>query len=304
MPTNPASHRTVRTPVLDIAYLDSGPPDGPPVILLHGWPSDVHDYDDVAPPLAAAGFRVLVPWLRGFGPTRFLHPATPRSGQQAALGADVRDFMDALSIGSAILAGYDWGGRAACVVAALWPQRVAGLVSITGYAIQDIAGAARPAPAEQEFRYWYQWYFNTERGRAGLSANRAAIARLLWPLWSPNWAVDDATFERTASSFDNPDFVDVTIQSYRHRYGNAAGDPAYDDLEARLAAQPVIAVPTIVLHGEADGVTAAAGFIPRDRLFTGRFERLLIPRAGHFLPREAPAEVAAAVQLLAAEKRS
>jgi pimeloyl-ACP methyl ester carboxylesterase len=304
MPINPASHRTVQTPVLDVAYLESGPPDGPPVILLHGWPSDVHDYDDVAPPLAAAGFRVLVPWLRGFGPTRFLDPATPRSGQQAALGADARDFMDALSIRSAILAGYDWGGRAACVVAALWPERVAGLVSVTGYAIQDIAAAAAsPGSAEQDYRYWYQWYFHTERGRAGLTANRAELVRLMWRLWSPNWAFDDATFSRTAASFDNPDFVDVTIQSYRHRYGNAAGDPAYDDLEARLAAQPEIAVPTVVLHGEADGVTAASGFIPRDRRFTGRFERRLIPHAGHFLPRESPDDVAAAVQQIAAEKR-
>ena len=301
MPMIPASHSIVRTPVLGIAYLNSGPSDGPPVILLHGWPSDVHDYDGVSPPLAAAGFRVLVPWLRGFGPTRFLDPATPRSGQQAALGADVRDFMDAMSIRRAILAGYDWGVRAACVVAALWPERVVGLVSITGYAIQDIAAAGKPAAAEQEFRYWYQWYFHTERGRAGLAANRAELARLMWRLWSPNWPFDDATFQRTAASFDNPDFVDVTIQSYRHRYGNAAGDPAYDELEARLAAQPKIAVPTIVLHGEADGVTAPSGFIPRDRLFTGRFERLLIPRAGHFLPRENPGDVVAAVQRLAAE---
>jgi pimeloyl-ACP methyl ester carboxylesterase len=242
--------KTVRTPVLEIAYRESGPADGPPVILLHGWPSDVHDYDDVEAPLAAAGFRVLVPWLRGFGPTRFLDPATPRSGQQAALGADVRDFMDALSIPRAILAGYDWGGRAACVVAALWPERVAALVAITGYGIQDIAAAARPADVEQEFRYWYQWYFHTERGRAGLTANRRDIARRLWQLWSPNWDFDDATFTATALSFDNSDFVDVTIQSYRHRYGNAPGDPVYDALEARLAGRPpVIPVPTIILRG-------------------------------------------------------
>ena len=171
--------RTVRTPVLEVAYLETGPAGGSPVILLHGWPSDVHDYDGVAPLLAESGFRVLVPWLRGFGPTRFLDPATPRSGQQGALGADVRDFMDALSIPHAILAGYDWGGRAACVVAALWPERVRGLVSITGYAIQDIAAASKPAPPAQEHRYWYQWYFHTERGRAGLAANRGDIARLL-----------------------------------------------------------------------------------------------------------------------------
>lgn len=291
--------QTVRTPVLEIAYLESGPPDGPPVILLHGWPSDVHDYDGVAPPLAAAGFRVLVPWLRGFGPTQFLHPATPRSGQQAALGADVRDFMDALSIPRATLVGYDWGGRAACVVAALWPERVAGLVAITGYGIQDIAAASRPAAAEQEFRYWYQWYFHTGRGRAGLDANRGAIARLLWQLWSPNWRFDEVMFQATAASFDNPDFVDVTIHSYRHRYGNAPGDPAHDALEASLAGQPAIAAPTIVLHGEADGVGPPATSITRDRLFTRLLERKLIPRAGHFLSRENPADVVAAVVRLA-----
>jgi pimeloyl-ACP methyl ester carboxylesterase len=290
---------TVRTPNLEIAYQESGPPDGAPVILLHGWPSDVHDYDGVAPPLAAAGFRVLVPWLRGFGPTRFLDPATPRSGQQAALGADLRDFLDALSIPRATLVGYDWGGRAACVVAALWPERVAGLVAITGYAIQDIAAASRPAAAEQEFRYWYQWYFHTERGRAGLAANRGDIARLLWELWSPNWRFDSVAFGATAASFDNPDFVDVTIHSYRHRYGNAPGDPAYDALEAHLAEQPTIAVPTIILHGEADGVGPPASSIPRDRLFSRLLERKLIPRAGHFLSRENPADVVAAVVRLA-----
>ncbi|WP_158932406.1 alpha/beta fold hydrolase [Acidisphaera sp. S103] len=290
--------KTIRTPVLEIAYLESGPPDGQAVILLHGWPSDVHDYDQVAPPLAQAGFRVLVPWLRGYGATRFLDPATPRSGQQAALGSDVRDFMDALSIGSAILVGYDWGGRAACVVSALWPERVSGLVSITGYGIQDIAGAVRPGSAEQEHRYWYQWYFHTDRGVAGLTSNRSEITRLLWHLWSPNWAFDDATLQATTASFDNPDFVAVTIQSYRHRYGNAAGDPAYDMLEAALAAQPPIPVPTIVLHGEADGVGSPAGSIPRDRLFSNLLQRRLIPRAGHFLSRENPDDVVAAVKEL------
>src|SRR6195952_4495460 len=291
--------KTVRTPILEIGFLELGPPDGPPVILLHGWPSDVHDYDGVAPPLGEAGFRVLVPWLRGYGPTRFLDPATPRSGQQAALGADVRDFMDALAIPRATLVGYDWGGRAACVAAALWPERVSALVSITGYGIQDIAASARPGSAEQEHRYWYQWYFHTERGRAGLTSNRAEITRLLWRLWSPNWDFDDATLRATTASFDNPDFVDVTIQSYRHRYSNAPGDPAYDDLEVRLAAQPPITAPTIVLHGEDDGGGAPAGSIPRDRLFTGRFERKLIPRAGHFLSRENPLDVVAAVTRLA-----
>jgi pimeloyl-ACP methyl ester carboxylesterase len=291
--------KTIRTSVLEIGYLEYGPVDGPVVILLHGWPSDVHDYDDVMPPLAAAGYRVLVPWLRGFGPTRFLDAATPRSGQQAALGADVRDFMDALSIPRAVLVGYDWGGRAACVVAALWPERVAGLVAITGYGIQDIAASGRPGSAEQEFRYWYQWYFHTERGRAGLTANRAELARQLWRLWSPNWSFDDPTLQATAASFDNPDFVDVTIQSYRHRYGNAAGDPAYDAIEAALARLPPIAVPTIVLHGEEDGVGSPAASIPRDQLFTGEMTRHLIPRAGHFLSRENPDQVVAAVEQLA-----
>ena len=210
---------------MEIGYEETGPAEGPPVILLHGWPSDPHDWDGVVPELAAEGCHVLVPWLRGYGPTRFLHRDTPRSGQQAALGADVRDFMDALGIEDAHLAGYDWGGRAACVVAALWPERVRGLVSIGGYNIQNIAVSGHPAPAAQEHRLWYQWYFHTERGHAGLEQNRRDIARLLWRLWSPNWQFDDAIFDATAPSFDNPDFVAVTIQSYRHRYGLAAGRP-------------------------------------------------------------------------------
>lgn len=289
-------HKTVRTPTLEIAYLEFGPPDGPPVVLLHGWPSDPHDYDDVAPALAAQGCRVLTPWLRGYGPTRFLEPATPRSGQQAALGADLRDFMDALGIQQATLAGYDWGGRAACVVAALWPDRVRGLVSITGYNIQNIPASGQPASAATELRYWYQWYMQTERGRAGMQANRRDLARLLWRLWSPNWQFDNATFDRTAASFDNPDFVDVTIQSYRHRFANAPGDPALEPLEERLAAQPPITVPTIVLHGEADGVTPPETSAHAARHFTARYERRLVPVAGHFLSRETPDPVVQAVR--------
>jgi pimeloyl-ACP methyl ester carboxylesterase len=288
--------KSVRTKLLEIGYLDSGPADGPPVILLHGWPSDPHDWDGVAPPLAAAGCRVLVPWLRGYGPTRFLDPATPRSGQQAALGADVRDFMDALQIPQATLAGYDWGGRAACVVAALWPERVRGLVSITGYNIQNIAASGRPSSAAAEHRYWYQWYFQTERGRAGLTQNRRDICRLLWQLWSPNWRFDDPTFEATAQSFDNPDFVDVTIQSYRHRYGAAPGDPAVEPLEQRLAGQPKIGIPTIVLHGAADGVSPPANSEHHARYFTARYERRVVPVAGHFLSRETPEPVVQAVR--------
>lgn len=291
-------HR-VRTGLLEIGYLESGPPAGPPAILLHGWPSDVHDWDAVARDLADAGHRVLVPWLRGFGPTRFLDAATPRSGQQAAVGADLRDFMDALGIGDALLAGYDWGGRAACVVAALWPQRVRGLVTINGYAIQDIrAAGANPADEMQEQRYWYQWYLHTERGREGLVRNRRGISRLLWKLWSPNWRFTDAEFDATAASFDNPDFVEVTIQSYRHRYGNALGDPAYDELERQLAAQPKITVPTVVLHGECDGVGPPEQSANAARHFSGRYERQVIPVAGHFLSREDPEAVVRAVRSL------
>ena len=292
--------RTALTPLLEIGYLDSGPPEGPPVILMHGWPSDVHDWDAVAPLLADAGYRVLMPWLRGFGPTRFRDPQTPRSGQQAALGADLRDFMDALGIDRALLAGYDWGGRAACVVAALWPERVRGLVTISGYNIQDITMAGAPSDPMQEQRYWYQWYFHTARGRAGLAKNRRELSRLLWQLWSPNWQFNDATFEATAASFDNPDFVDVTIQSYRHRYGNAPGDPAYDDLERRLATQPPIAAPTVVLHGECDGVGPPEQSADAARHFSGSYQRKVVPVAGHFLSREAPQAVVDALLALAA----
>ena len=288
--------QTIRTKLLEIAYQESGPSDGPAVILLHGWPSDPHDWDGVAPVLAEQGCRVLVPWLRGFGPTRFLDAGTPRSGQQAALGADVHDFMDALGIERAILGGYDWGGRGACVAAALWPERVDGLVSITGYNIQHIASSARPVAAAQEHRYWYQWYFQTERGRTGLQQNRRDIARLLWRLWSPNWQFDDATFSATAESFDNSDFVDVTIQSYRHRYANAPGDPAYDTIEQRLAQRPSIDVPTIVLHGACDGVGPAESSEGHRRHFTKRYERRVVPVAGHFLSRETPGAVVQAIR--------
>jgi pimeloyl-ACP methyl ester carboxylesterase len=286
--------RNTLTPALDIAYEESGPADGDPVMLLHGFPYDVRAYDEVAPPLAAAGCRVIVPYLRGYGPTRFRYPATPRSGQQAALGADLLAFMDALGIERAILAGYDWGGRAACIVAALWPERVNGLVTITGYNIQDIAGSVQPGDPEQEHRYWYQYYLHTPRGRAGLERNRRPFCRLLWKLWSPSWAFDAATFERSASSFDNPDFVDVVVQSYRHRYGYASGDPALEGIEARLAALPSIAVPTIVLHGADDGVSPLATSDDVSR-FTGLCRREIVPGAGHNLPQETPDPVVRAV---------
>jgi pimeloyl-ACP methyl ester carboxylesterase len=289
------SVKTVRTSVLEIAYIESGPADGPVAILLHGFPDDIHAYDGATGPLAAAGWRVLVPWLRGYGPTRFLSPATPRSGEQAALGKDLLDFMNALAIPRAVLGGYDWGGRAACVVAALWPERVRGLMSINGYNIQNIATAHEPAAAEQELRHWYQWYFNTARGVAGLTARRHEICKLLWRLWSPNWNFTDAIYDRTAASFDNPDFVAVVIQSYRHRHQNAPGDPVYAPIEARLAAQPLITVPAIIPHGEADGVGPVASSAGYARHFTNSHERRVIPVAGHFLPHEAPEAVVQAI---------
>ena len=287
--------KRVRTSVLETAYEESGPADGTPVLLMHGFPYDPRAYDDVVPPLVAAGCRAVVPYLRGYGPTRFLSPDTPRSGQQAALGKDLLDLLDALGIERAALAGYDWGGRAACIVAALWPQRVRCLVTGAGYNIQNIAAAAKPLPPEQEYRIWYQYYFHTERGRAGLAHNRRDFCRLLWRLWSPNWRFDEATYERTAISFDNPDFVDVVIQSYRHRYGYAPGDPALEPIEEMLAARPQIAVPAIALHGEASGVGPPAQSVQHARFFTGPYQRRVIPKAGHYLPAEAPREFAGAL---------
>ncbi|WP_343713565.1 alpha/beta hydrolase, partial [Inquilinus sp.] len=253
-------------------------------------------YDEVAPRLAAQGARVIVPYLRGYGPTRFRSADTPRSGEQAALGQDLLDLLDALQIESAVLGGYDWGGRAACIVAALWPQRVRGLVSVNGYNIQDIAKSGEPASPEAEFRYWYQYYFHGERGRKGLERNRRELCRLLWRLWSPEWRFDDATWERSAGSFDNPDFVEVVIQSYRHRYALAEGDPAVAEVERRLAAQPPITVPTITLDGDADGVMAPGGTAHHASRFTARHEhRMVGPGIGHNLPQEAPEAFAEAV---------
>ncbi len=297
----PTLLKRARTPTLEIAYEDSGPEAGFPVLLMHGFPYDPRAFDAVVPPLTAAGYRAIVPYLRGYGATRFLAADTPRSGQQAALGRDLVELMDALRLPRAVLAGFDWGGRAGCVAAALWPERVRGLVSANGYNIQDIAGSIVPAPPAQEHRFWYQYYFHTERGRAGLTANRRELCKLLWRLWSPNWAFDDATFERTAVSFDNPDFVDVVIQSYRHRFGYAPGDPALEVFEQRLAVRPPITVPTIVLQGEGDGVAAPtaaaapASAASRSRFFTGPYQHRMIPIIGHDVPQEAPRDVAAAV---------
>lgn len=285
--------RRIAAGVLDIAYREYGASDGWPCILSHGFPYDVHAYAECAPLLAEAGARVIVPWLRGYGPTRFLSATTPRSGEQAALAADLLALMDALKIERATLAGYDWGGRASCIVAALWPQRVDALVTGNSYNIQNIARAMEPARPEDEAALWYQYYFHNERGRRGLERDRRGIARLLWKMWSPKWSFDEATFERSAASFDNPDFVDVVIHSYRHRYGLVAGDPAVAAIEGRLVAQPPIAVPTISIDGDADGVNAGtAHHAPR---FIGQHEHRIFHAAGHNIPQERPAEWARAV---------
>jgi pimeloyl-ACP methyl ester carboxylesterase len=290
--------RHVDADVLNVAYYEAGPADGPVVVLLHGFPYDIHSYVDVAPMLAARGCRTIVPYLRGYGPTCFRDSATPRSGEQAAVGGDLMALMDALSIKRAVFAGYDWGGRAACIGAALWPERCAGLVSVNGYLIQNIAGAMVPAKPEHEVALWYQYYFQLERGRAGLAANRRGIARILWQQWSPNWQFDDANFERTAAAHDNPDYVDVVIHSYRHRYGLADGDPRYADIQRRLAVLPAITVPTITLDGAADGVVPATDGTASATKFTGRRTHHVIPHAGHNLPQEEPEAFAAAVMEL------
>ncbi|OWT81168.1 MULTISPECIES: alpha/beta fold hydrolase [unclassified Achromobacter] len=285
---------------LDIAYDEQGPPDGWPVVLLHGFPYDIHAYDEVTPALASQGARVIAPYLRGYGPTRFLAPTTLRSGQQAALGADLLSLLDALQIDQAVLGGYDWGGRAACIVAALDPARARGLVSVNGYNIQDIAKAGRPASPEKELRMWYQYYLHSDRGRAGLTENRREFCRLLWSLWSPTWPFDDATYARSAVAFDNPDFVDVVVHSYRHRFGLVEGDPLFDDIERRLAAMPPITVPTITLEGATDGVSPPGGRAAGARRFTGRHENRVVANAGHNLPQEAPRAFTDAVLDIAA----
>ena len=295
--------RTINAGVLDVAFYEAGPADGAPVFLMHGFPYDIHAYAEVAPLLAAQGCRVIVPYLRGFGPTRFLSEVTPRSGEQAALGADLLALMDAIDIQKAVLAGYDWGGRAACVVAALWPERCAGLVSLNSYNIQNISAAMTPDTAENEHSLWYQYYFQSERGRAGLAADRRAFCRLLWKLWSPTWSFDDATFECSAAAFDNPDFVDVVIHSYRHRFGLIAGDPALLDVEKRLGAQPPITVPCITFDGVDDGVRPPATAAQHARHFTAARDHRLVLGAGHNLPQEKPQVFADAVLELVAPLR-
>ena len=283
----------IQAGVLNVAYREYGDPDGWPCLMGHGFPYDVHAYSEAAPMLAEAGARVIVPWLRGYGPTRFLSDQTVRSGEQAALGADMLALMDALGIERAVMAGYDWGGRACCVVSALWPERVIGLVSGNAYNIFDIARSWEPATPEEEASYWYQYYFHSERGRRGLAQNRAGIARLLWRMWSPPWDFDEATFAATAPAFDNPDFVDVVIHSYRHRYGLVPGDPAYAHIETQITSQPPITVPTISIDGDENGVRTPGGGQPSK--FTGPYRHERWAGAGHNLPQEQPGKWVEAV---------
>lgn len=279
---------------LSVAYAEAGPPDAPAVLLLHGWPYDIHSFVDVTPLLASAGYRVIVPYARGYGPTRFLSLNTVRSGEQAALAEDVIDLMDALKIQKPILGGYDWGGRSAGIVAALWPERCKGLVSVSGYLIGSQEAGKVPLPPKAEYQWWYQYYFATDRGRAGYDKYRHDFARLIWQLASPKWKFDDATFERSAAAFDNPDHVDIVIHNYRWRLG-APGEAKYEDLEKRLAAAPNITVPTITLEGDANGAPhpEPASYAKK---FSGRYaHRTIDGGVGHNLPQEAPQAFAQAI---------
>ena len=283
-----ASLKQVNAGVLNVGYAEAGPADGPAVILLHGWPYDIYSYVDVAPALAEAGYRVIVPYLRGYGTTRFLLAETPRNGQPSALAADVIDLMDALKIEKATVGGFDWGGRSADIVAALWPERCKALVSVSGYLIGSQASGKNPLPPKAELQWWYQYYFATERGRAGYDKYRRDFAKLIWQLASPKWNVDDATFDRSAVAFDNPDHVDIVVHNYRWRLGLAAGGPKFDDLEKRLAESPVISVPTITLEGDANGAPhpEASAYAKK---FSGRYSHRTIKGGiGHNLPQEAP----------------
>jgi pimeloyl-ACP methyl ester carboxylesterase len=281
------------TSCLEIAYEERGDAQKPAIILLHGFPDDVRTWDGVVEGLVPAGYRTVVPYLRGFGPTRFLDSSTPRSGQLSALTQDAIEFADALSMDRFFLVGHDWGARAAYNIAALWPERVIALVALSvGYGTnvpkQNLSFAQASA-------YWYQWYFGLEQGRMALARDRRNLCRYLWQTWSPAWTFDDETFETTAKSWDNPDFVQISIHSYRHRWGNADGDPRYDELEERLSDTPKIAVPTTVLHGKDDGATLPETSEGKEHLFSSDYIRRVIPDAGHFLPREKPAEVIKAI---------
>ena len=280
---------------LDVGYVDAGPADGPAVVLLHGWPYDIHSYAETTPLLAAAGLRVVVPYLRGYGSTRFLAEETPRNGEQAALAVDVVALMDALRIDRAILGGFDWGARSAGIVAAVWPERVKALVSVSGYLIGSVEANRTPLPPPAEMAWWYQFYFATERGRLGYSRYTKAFNRLIWQTASPSWSFTDDAFERSAGAFENPDHVEIVIHNYRWRIGVADGEPRYSDLEARLADAPAIAVPTITMEGDANGAPHPEPATYRGK-FTGHYEHRLIEGGiGHNLPQEAPAAFARAV---------
>ncbi|MDM0117461.1 alpha/beta hydrolase [Variovorax sp. J22R133] len=287
--------KRINAGVLSVEYFEIGPAKGAPVILLHGWPYDIHTYADVAPMLAAAGHRVIVPYLRGYGGTRFLSDKTPRNGQQSVIAVDVIALMDALKIDKASIAGCDWGARTACIVAALWPERVNALVSVSGYLVGSQQIGKVPLSPQAESQWWYQYYFATERGRLGYEKNRNEFARLIWQTASPKWAFDNATFERSATAFDNPDHVSIVIHNYRWRLGSAEGEARYDDLEARLAQAPVIGVPTITLEGDANGAPHPEPSAYAKK-FSGPYEhRLISGGIGHNLPQEAPEAFAAAV---------
>jgi pimeloyl-ACP methyl ester carboxylesterase len=292
--TSFASPRQVDAGVLNVGYAEGGPKNGPPVILLHGWPYDIHSYVDVLPLLAAAGHRVIVPYLRGFGPSRFLSGDTVRNGQQSAFAVDIIALMDALKIEQATIAGYDWGARTANIIAALWPGRCKAMVSVSGYLIGSQEANKMPLPPKAELEWWYQYYFATERGRAGYDKYRHDFAKLIWQLASPKWHFDDATFDRSAASFNNPDHVSIVIHNYRWRLGLAAGEPKYDDLEKRLAAGPSIAVPTLTLEGDANGAPHPDASVYAKK-FSGKYAHRIIRGAGHNLPQEAPRSFAEAV---------
>jgi len=293
VPMLAASLKSVSTEQLAIAYYDFGDPSGWPCVLNHGFPYDVHCYTECINPLVEAGAYVVVPYLRGYGATRFLDDNTIRSGEQSVLAQDLINLMDALSVEKALLAGYDWGGRAACIVAALWPERVTALVSGNSYNIQNIPRSMEPASAEEEASFWYMYYFHSERGRSGLTNNRSAIARLLWRMWSPTWQFSDVEFNASAESFNNPDFVDVVIHSYRHRFGLVKGDGSVAHIEAQLEKQPTISVPAITIDGTVDGVNQ--GTAHHASKFTGPHEHRTFDNAGHNLPQEKPSEWVQAV---------
>jgi len=285
----------VDTPLLRIGYAEAGPAGGPVVLLLHGWPYDVYSFVEVAPRLAAQGYRVLVPFVRGCGATTFLSSATFRNGQQGVVALDVIDFMDALKIEAAVIGGFDWGARSADVVAAMWPQRCKGLVSVSGYLIGSREANKQPLPPAAEYQWWYQYYFSTERGELGYAKYRHDFGKLIWQLASPKWSFDDATFDRTAASFENPDYVAIVIHNYRWRLGLADGEPQYDALEAKLAAGPVIGVPTITMEGDANGAPHLPAAAYRSK-FSGKYEyRLVTGGIGHNLPQEAPQAFAQAI---------